>query len=67
MEDLMDTGEPASTYPVNDQVSGFSVAQLFNALQSDISSISSYKTKLIQQNPGYQTTQIGNLFSSYNY
>ena len=67
MEDMMDIGEPTSTYPVNDQVSGFSIAQLFNALQSDISSVTAYKTRIIQQNPGNQTTQVGNLFSSYNY
>ena len=35
-------------------------AQIFNALQSDVTSVPSYKARL-QQNPGNQTTQITDL------
>jgi len=67
MEDLMDnTTEPLST-GVNDQVYGFTIAQIFAALQSDVTSVPAYKARLIQQNPGYQTSQVTSLFASYNY
>lgn len=66
MYDLMDNGEPPQTL-VNDLVSGFTIAQIFAALQSDVTSVPAYKARLIQQNPGNQITQINNLFASYNY
>ncbi len=67
MRDLMDnTTEPSQTL-VNDQVINYSIQQIFAALQSDITSVSGYKARLIQQNPGNQTTQVTNLFASYNY
>ena len=67
MWDMMDnTAEPPQT-SVNDQVYGFTIQQIFAALQSDATSISSYRSRLIQQNAGYQTTQISALFTSYNY
>lgn len=67
MWDLMDnTAEPPKT-SVNDQVFGFTTQQIFAALQSDVSSVSAYKSRLIQQNAGYQTTQVNALFTSYNY
>ena len=66
MYDLIDNGEPPST-GVIDQVSGFTIAQIFAALQSDVTSVPAYKARLIQQNPGNQTTQITTLFASYDY
>jgi hypothetical protein len=59
-------GEPPQPN-VNDQVSRFTIAQMFSALQSDVTSVSAYKARLIQQNPGYQTSQVTSLFPSYNY
>jgi hypothetical protein len=72
MEDLIDnTTEPPST-GVNDQVSGFTIAQIFSALQSDVTTVQQYKARLILQNPNTTnnpnlSTQITNLFASYNY
>ena len=67
MEDLIDIGEPTANTLVNDQVSGFSIQQIFSALQSDIVSMPQYRSRFIQQNPGNQTTAITNLFVSYGY
>jgi hypothetical protein len=67
MLDLMDnTIEPAQTL-VNDQVFGYTIQQIFAALQSDITTVPAYRARLIQQNPGNQTAQVTNLFASYNY
>jgi len=66
INDLMDT-TPTETFPVTDNVSGFTILQLFNALQSDITSVQQYRTRFIQQNPGNQTTNITNLFAQYHY
>ena len=46
MEDLIDDS-PLETI-VNDHVTGYSIAQLFGALQSDVTSIPQYKAKLLQ-------------------
>lgn len=64
----MDNGEPAFTH-VNDQVTGLTIAQIFTPLQSDVSSLSQYRTKLLQQIEATptQTNNINNLFSSYGY
>ncbi len=72
MEDLMDNSvEPFQTH-VNDQVSGFTIAQIFNALQSDVTTMQQYKARLILQNPNPPgnpnlSNQITALFASYNY
>ncbi len=66
MLDLMDN-TPTETSPVVDNVSGFTNLQLFNALQSDITSVPQYRIRFIQQNPGNQTTEVTNLFGQYHY
>lgn len=69
MWDMMDN-TPNETI-VNDQVSGFTTAILFKALQSDVSTIQQYEARIKSQNPvqpGTTTpTQLDYLFRSYNY
>ena len=67
MEDLIDNGEPAATTFVDDQVSTFTIQQLYLALQADVSSVLQYSARLVQQNPGNQTITVTNLFASYGY
>ena len=67
MLDLIDNGEPFST-TVNDNVNGYTIQQIFAALQSDINSLSQYEARLLQQNPTNPTNnQINTLFTSYGY
>ncbi|MDE3184782.1 MAG: hypothetical protein KGM16_15295 [Bacteroidota bacterium] len=66
MEDLMDD-TPNEIFPVTDNVSGFSVSQLFDALQPDVTSVQQYRARLIQQNPNNQTANITSLFAQYHY
>jgi hypothetical protein len=66
MEDLIDN-TPNEVFPVIDNVSGFTISQLFNALQSDVTSVQQYRARFIQQNPNNQTTNITNLFAQYHY
>jgi len=67
--DLLDTRNEtkATGGPVDDYVLGFTNQQFFNAFSSSIKDVSSYKTNLISQNPGNQTTQVTNLFQQYGY
>lgn len=69
MEDLMDNTPGEQT--VNDQVSGFTISQIFNAYQTNVTSVQQYKTTIINQNPvlpGNTTlAQFNNLFASYNF
>jgi|SRR6185437_7438473 len=69
MEDMMDN-TPNETI-VNDQVTGFTIGTLFNALQSDVSTVQQYRARIKSQNPvlpgGTTTTQLDNLFASYLY
>ena len=65
MEDLIDATN--ETYPITDNVSGFTISQLFNGLQSDVSTLQQYRARLIQQNPTISATNITNLFGQYNY
>lgn len=68
MEDLMDNGEPTATTKVNDLVSGYTINQIFTALQSDVTSLSQYKARLLQQNPGNTSNNnLNALFTSYGY
>jgi hypothetical protein len=71
MEDLMDN-TPGETFPVTDNASGLTISQLFNALQSDVTSVPQYRARIISQNPNppsnpNQSTQITNLFAQYHY
>jgi hypothetical protein len=52
---------------VIDNVSGYSFAQCFNALQSDVSSITAFRDRLLQQNGNSQQSQVTQLFKSYGY
>ena len=59
MEDLINIGEPTVTTLVNDQVSGFSIQQIFSALHSDIFSIPQYKSRFDTAKP-WQSNDCGN-------
>lgn len=52
---------------MNDQVSGFTAYQIFNALQSDVTTVPQYKTRFLLQNSNAQQAQINTLFTSYHY
>ena len=68
MLDLMDAGiDPINVNHVNDAVSGYTISQIFNALQSDVSSIAQYKARILQLYGTTQQTQINSLFTSYGY
>ena len=64
--DLMDNGEPPFTM-INDQVSGYTIQQIFAAYQPDVTTLQQYRDRLLQQNNNNQQTQILNLFQSYGY
>jgi len=57
----------AENFPVVDNVSGLTNAQMFNVLQSDVTSMPQYKERLIAQNPNNQTNEVRNLFNQYHY
>ncbi len=65
MEDLIDN--TIENTPVIDNIGGFTITQLFNGLQSDITTIPQYRARLIIQNPTISATGITNLFGQYHY
>ncbi len=69
MEDMIDITPNESI--VNDQVSGFTISELFAALQNDVTTVQQYHTRLITQNPtlpnNTTVAQLTALFTSYNY
>ncbi len=70
--DLMDTRNDATAMPrvifsVDDQVSGYTNQQMFNAFTSSTNSLATYKASLLQQNGNNQSTQVNSLFSQYGY
>ena len=52
--------------PLDDQVVGYTTAQLFNALQSDITTLQAYHTRLISQTNN-NPTGVTTIFTFYGY
>jgi len=65
MNDLMDNINESS--PVIDNVSGYTNAQFYNALRSDVKSMIQYRDKLLLQTGFNQQIQVNQLFAEYGY
>lgn len=52
---------------VNDNVSGYTNQQMFNAFNSNITDLQGYRTNLLQQNGNNQSAEVINLFNQYGY
>jgi len=67
--DLMDSGiEPTPQSTIQfDNVSGYTNAQFYNALLSDVNNMQDYKNKLLLQNNNNQHLDVIQLFSQYGY
>ena len=67
--DMFDTRneQKATGGPVDDNVSGYTNQQFFNAFSSSISTLGSYRSNLLQQNGNNQSAQVIYLFSQYGY
>lgn len=58
--------DPVTCGAINDNVSGFTNAQMFSILTTDVDSPQEFTDNLIQANTTANTTaQINNLFNSY--
>lgn len=69
--DLMDDRNDALAIPqyvnIDDQVTGYTIQQIFGAYQSDITTLQQYKARLLQQNNNNQSNQVLSLFQQYGY
>ena len=67
--DMMDDGiKPFLLSGIlNDNVSGYTNAQFYNALTSNVTSLISYKNLLLQQNNNNQQNSVIQLFNEYGY
>ncbi len=65
MEDLIDNTNEIR--PIIDNVQGFTIQQIFSALQPDVTTVPAYRDRFIQQNPGNQNLQTTDLFAQYHY
>ena len=65
--DLWDNRNEFPTPFIDDNATGFTINQSFNALQSDVHSISAFRDRLLQQNGNNQQVQVNTLINAYNY
>jgi hypothetical protein len=69
--DMMDTRNDINSVPrivsINDQVTGYTNQQFFNAFSSNITDLTAYRQNLLQQNGNNQSPQVINLFQQYGY
>jgi hypothetical protein len=65
--DLWDDRNEFPTPFINDNVTGFTINQSFNALQSDVRSIPAFRGRLLQQNANVPQAQVNQLFQQYGY
>ena len=66
MLDLIDNGEPVST-GINDEVNGYTPAQVVQALTHSTTSVALYKNSLLLISNNLQQTQVNQLFTSYGF
>ena len=64
MEDLMDN--TIENTPVIDNIGGFTTAQLFNGLQSDVINLQRCRARLLTQNTN-NPTGVTSIFTFYGY
>ncbi len=68
MHDLRDNTNVDEPFPsTDDQVSGYTIPQMFNALNNDVTNPIQYRNRLLQQNNNNQQAQVNTLFARYGY
>jgi predicted hydrolase (HD superfamily) len=65
MHDLRDNTNISD--PITDNVSNYTIPQIFNALNNDITDPLLYRNRLLQQNANNQQVQVSELFQEYGY
>ncbi len=61
------TDPVGETFPVIDNVAGYTTEQCFNALQSDVRTVPGFRGRLLQQNGNSQILNMNDLFFRYGY
>ncbi len=64
--DLLDNRND-NFFPIIDNVTGYTINQCYNALQTDIQSIPAFRDRLLLQNGNTQQVQVNQLFQQYGY
>ncbi|MEO7174944.1 MAG: hypothetical protein ABIV51_03825 [Saprospiraceae bacterium] len=69
MHDLMDNTNVNELFPnpSDDQVAGYTITQIFGALNNDVVDPIQYRNRLLQQNANNQQPQVNTLFTRYGY
>ena len=68
MHDLRDDTNSAEPFtPTDDQVSGYTIQQIFNALQNDVVNPIQFRDRLLIQNNNIQESEVRTLFRRYGY
>ena len=69
--DLIDNRNDNNAVPrriaLNDNVSGYTIQQFSNALQSDITTLQQYRVRLLSQNGNNQAAGVNSIFTFYGY
>jgi hypothetical protein len=64
--DLTEVGEPLFTN-ITDNTDAYTISQIFNALQSNITTMTGFKSNILSQNSNKQQSDVDILFSDYNF
>ena len=67
MYDLTDGGQEPIDTGIDDQVNTYTMAQIFEAMQSNTTTVPDFRNLLLQQNNNRQQLQTLNLFASYGW
>ncbi len=67
IHDLIDDNADVFRSGFTDNVNGYTVAQIFNALKPEVQTVQEFRDKLLQNNGNYQQQEVNELFTAYFY
>ncbi|MCH7397332.1 hypothetical protein MM236_05000 [Belliella sp. DSM 107340] len=67
IHDLIDTNADLIRPGFTDNVSGYTVGQIFGALRPGVETVQGFRNRLLQNNGNQQQQAVNNLFEAYFY
>lgn len=65
--DMTDNAENTAFTGVNDNVNAYNIQQIFNGLQSNVTTVQDFRSEVLSRNSSLQVTQLNQLVSDYHY
>lgn len=67
IHDLIDANTDIIRPGFTDNVNGYSIQQIFNALQTNVQTVQAFRDRLLINNGNFQLQAVNNLFEAYHY